>query len=93
MITDTMMEDSKPTRNTGENNAGDAKPHRGKEVVVDPTQGETARDVEHSPVQGLEPPNGGFFAWLQVCGSLMVYFNCWGITPLRPPETKLKKEK
>ena len=82
------MEDSKPTRNTEENNASEAMPDRGKEVVANPTQGETARDVECSPVQGLEPPNGGFFAWLQVCGSLMVYFNCWGITPLRRYKAK-----
>lgn len=23
------------------------------------------------------PPNGGFYAWLQVLGSFFLFFNCW----------------
>lgn len=26
------------------------------------------------------PPNGGWFAWLQVAGSFFLFFNCWYVS-------------
>lgn len=34
-------------------------------------------EVEVKEEQPEPPPNGGWFAWLQVAGSFFLFFNCW----------------
>ncbi|KAJ2905614.1 major facilitator superfamily transporter [Zalerion maritima] len=49
--------------------------------VTDPVEISDLSQVErqNSNVHHYEPPDGGFFAWLQVSGSWWIYFNTWGL--------------
>lgn len=47
------------------------------ETVVEPETNAVEQKSEVKAEQPQPPPNGGWFAWLQVAGSFFLFFNCW----------------
>lgn len=70
----------KPLDKDGQQNTG---PDALNPVDIDALQLEAAAPNSESPEDVNtevkdEPPNGGLFAWMQVLGSFMIFFNSWG---------------
>lgn len=47
------------------------------ETMVEPEAIVAEEQIASKQEQPEPPPNGGFFAWLQVAGSFFLFFNCW----------------